>query len=70
MAASALPLQDRVRLMAVVLPVASQDVTHLDQVLGRLLCVREDRGVDGPGLEALLDPQVTREPTGVWAGIA
>jgi hypothetical protein len=68
--ASALPHEERVRLMAAVLPVASQDVTHLDQVLGRLLCVREDVGADGPAVEALLDRQVTHEPTGVWAGTA
>jgi len=69
-AASPLPQEERVRLMAAVLPVASPDVTNLDQVFGRLLCVREDLGAEGPAVEALLDRQVTREPTGVWAGIA
>lgn len=66
-AASALPREERVRLIAAVLPVASKDVTHLDRVLGRLLSVREDLGPEGPAVEALLNRQMTREPTGVWS---
>ena len=44
-------------------------LTDMDQVLGRLLCVREDLGPEWPAVAALLDRQVTREATGVWAGM-
>jgi hypothetical protein len=65
-AASALPQPERLRLLAAILPVAPQDVTQLDQVFGRLLCVDPDLGADELAVAALLEQPVTREPTGAW----
>lgn len=64
--ASPLPATQRARLIAGMLPVAARDVTCLDQLLGRLLCVRGVAVAEEPALLGILDQQVTREPTGAW----
>jgi hypothetical protein len=69
-AASAVPEKERVRLISAVRPVAAQDVTHLDWVLGLLLCLHADVDGDETPIEAELHRQTPIEPTGVWAEIA